>query len=276
MGQRLQGSPDLYQANGRGASASVNFITCHDGFTLADLVSFNEKHNHANGEGNNDGTNDNHSWNCGVEGWTDDPAINFLRMKQMKNALAMLLVSQGVPMILMGDEVGRSQKGNNNAYCHDSELSWMDWRLLQTNAQLWRFCRALVHFRHAHPILRNRYHFSNRDYVGSGYADITWHGTQAWNADWSDSSRTIAFMLDGHHARGGTVKDDFLYVAINMHWDSHTFELPGLPAGTAWHVFANSGVASPDDVWEPGSEPVLSDQQAMILSDRSVCILVGR
>ena len=276
MGQRLQASPDLYQALGRGASASINFITCHDGFTLADLVSFNEKHNLANGESNNDGTNDNLSWNCGAEGWTEDPGINFLRQKQIKNALAMLLMSQGVPMILMGDEIGRSQQGNNNAYCHDSELSWMDWRQVESNAGLLRFCQACIHFRRAHAVLRNRYHFSNRDYVGSGYADITWHGTQAWSADWSGTSRTLAFLLDGHHARGGTEHDDFVYVAMNMHWDSHVFELPGLPEGSAWHVFANTGVAAPEDIWQPGAEPLLSDQHAMVLSDRSVCILVGR
>jgi glycogen operon protein len=276
MGQRLQGSPDLYQANGRGATASINFITCHDGFTLMDLVSFNQKHNEANGEDNRDGTDDNHSWNCGAEGWTDDPGINFLRMKQIKNAIAMLLMSQGVPMILMGDEIGRSQQGNNNAYCHDSPLAWMDWGLLESNHALFRFVSHCIRFRHRHPVLRNRYHLSNRDYVGSGYADITWHGTQAWNADWSASSRTIAFMLDGKHARGGHAADDTIYVAMNMHWDSHVFELPKLPEGQAWHIFANTGMAPADDVWEPDTEPLLSDQNAMILADRSVCILVGR
>jgi glycogen operon protein len=276
MGQRLQASPDLYRALGRGASASINFITCHDGFTLADLVSFNEKHNLANGEGNADGTDDNHSWNCGAEGWTEDAGINFLRQKQIKNALALLLVSQGVPMILMGDEVGRSQQGNNNAYCHDSPLSWMDWGQVESNAGLLRFAQAAIAFRAAHAVLRNRYHLANADYVGSGYADITWHGTQAWNADWSAGSRTLAFLLDGQHARGGTQRDDFVYVAMNMHWEAHGFELPGLPAGLAWHVFANTGVAAPEDVWAPGSEPVLADQRSMLLADRAVGILVGR
>jgi glycogen operon protein len=179
-------------------------------------------------------------------------------------------------MILMGDEVGRSQQGNNNAYCHDSELNWLDWSLLESNHSLFRFCKWCTRFRHQHPLLRNRYHFANRDYVGSGYADITWHGTQAWNADWSDSSRTVAFLLDGKHARGGTTQDDYIYVAMNMHWESHVFELPGLPAGLTWYVFANTGMASPDDIWEPGAEPRLENQHEMVLSDRSVCILVGR
>ncbi len=183
MAQRLQASPDLYAT--RGATASINFITAHDGFTLNDLVSYNEKHNEANGEDNRDGTNDNDSWNCGWEGPTDDPGINALRMRQMKNAMTMLLISQGVPMILMGDEMGRTQFGNNNTYCHDNELNWQDWALLEQNAELFRYVKTMLAFRHAHHALRNRWHLTGTDTVGSGYADITWHGTQAWNADWS-------------------------------------------------------------------------------------------
>ncbi|MFQ5794624.1 MAG: glycogen debranching protein GlgX [Candidatus Bipolaricaulia bacterium] len=273
IAQRLQGSPDLYR--GRGPTASINFVTCHDGFTLADLVSYNEKHNEANGENNNDGANDNHSWNCGWEGPTDDPEINALRRRQIKNAVAMMMVSQGVPMILMGDELGRTQHGNNNTYCHDNELNWLNWTLLESNEDLFRFFKNCVAFRKAHPVLRNSSHFRNEDYVGSGYADITWHGSQAWNADWSGSSRTLAFMLCGKHAKGGTVEDNYIYVAMNMHWESHMFELPGLPEGMKWHVFANTGAASPEDIWEPETEPVLNDQ-CLLIGDRSVAILVGR
>ncbi|WP_238360853.1 hypothetical protein [Iningainema tapete] len=208
MAQRLQGSPDLYASANRGATASINFITCHDGFTLFDLVSYNWKHNEANGENNHDGANDNYSWNCGWEGLTDNSEINALRHRQIKNALSILMVSQGVPMILMGDEVGRTQNGNNNTYCHDHKINWLDWNLLKSNADLLRFFQNCIAFRNAHPILRNKNHFRNVDYVGSGYADITWHGTQAWNADWSDSSRSLAFMLCGKHAKEGTVTDN--------------------------------------------------------------------
>ena len=274
MAQRLQGSPDLYLS--RGPTASVNFITAHDGFTLMDLVSYNEKHNWANGENNNDGANDNESWNCGWEGPTDDPGINALRRRQVKNALTMLMVSQGVPMILMGDEVGRTQQGNNNTYCQDNELNWMDWSLLESNADLFRFAKRIIAFRHAHPVLRNRWHFSNRDYVGSGYADISWHGTKAWSADWSDSSRTIAFMLCGKHARGGAEQDNYIYVAMNTHWEAHWFDLPGLPQGMQWHVAANTGAPSPDDIWEPGHEPLLPDQGGLLVGDRSMVVLVGK
>jgi isoamylase len=274
MAQRLTGSPDLYA--GRGATASVNFIVAHDGFTLMDLVSYNEKHNWANGENNNDGGNDNDSWNCGWEGPTDDPGINALRRRQIKNAVSMLMVSQGVPMILMGDEVGRTQQGNNNTYCQDNELNWMDWTLLESNTELFRFFKQVIAFRHAHPVLRNRWHLSNRDYVGSGYADITWHGTKAWSADWSDDNRLTAFLLCGKHARGGTVQDNYVYVAMNMHWEGQWCELPGLPSGMQWHVFANTGAPSPEDIWEPGNEPLLSDQHGLLVGDRSVVILVGK
>ena len=276
VAQRLQGSPDLYSWAGRAPATSINFITCHDGFTLMDLVSYNWKHNEANGENNNDGTNDNDSWNCGWEGPTDDFSINALRHRQIKNAVAMLMVSQGVPMILMGDEVGRTQKGNNNTYCHDNELNWLDWTLLETHADLFRFFKHCIAFRKAHPVLRNWSHFQNVDYVGSGYADITWHGTQAWNADWSASSRTLAFMLCGKHAKGGTIKDNFIYVAMNMHWEAHWFEIPGLPEGINWHIFANTGAIPPEDSWEPGTEPVLENQDGLLIGDRSLAILVGK
>ena len=217
----------------RGPTASINFITAHDGFTLNDLVSYNDKHNEANGEDNRDGANDNDSWNCGWEGPTDDPGINALRRRQIKNALAMLLVSQGVPMILMGDEVGRTQDGNNNAYCHDNELSWLDWGLRRGERR-----PVPLHQRAdrlpprasgaAQPLASQR-----PGLVGSGYPDISWHGTAAWQPDWSGSSRTLAFMLSGKNARGGAVQDDFVYVAMNTHWDGHWFELPQLPDGHA-------------------------------------------
>jgi glycogen operon protein len=276
MAQRLQGSPDLYAAAGRSPATSINFITAHDGFTLADLVSYNDKHNEANGENNNDGANDNESWNCGAEGWTEDPGINALRSRQIRNALAILMMSQGVPMILMGDEIGRSKNGNNNTYCQDSELNWMNWDFLKQNTDLFRFFKHCIHFRRSHPVLRPQYHFQNRDYMGSGYADITWHGTQAWNADWSDSSRTLAFMLCGKHAKAGTVEDNSIYVAMNMHWQAQWFELPGLPMNQNWHVFANTGCSSPEDCFEPGTEPKLDNQSGLLLGDRSVVILIAK
>ena len=275
IAQCLQGSPDLYAWAGRAPATSINFITAHDGFTLMDLVSYNQKHNEANGENNNDGSNDNDSWNCGWEGATDDVAINALRRRQIKNAIAILMVSQGVPMLLMGDEVGRTQNGNNNTYCHDNELSWLDWDLQTKNAEILEFVKHSVAFRRSHPVLRNPNHFRNQDYVGSGYADITWHGTKAWTVDWSDGNRAIAFLLCGKHAKRGTVEDNYIYVAMNMHWQTQWFEIPGLPPSLQWHVFANTGAVFPSS-YLPGTEPVLENQSGLLVGDRSVVILVGK
>ena len=274
LAQRLQGSPDLYAT--RGPTASINFITCHDGFTLMDLVSYNNKHNEANGENNNDGANDNNSWNCGWEGDTDDPQITSLRFRQIKNAFALLMVSQGVPMMLMGDEIGQTQRGNNNLYCHDSELSWLDWSLLQKNPGLYRFFKTCIAFRMAHPIFRNLLHLRNQDYRNTGYPDISWHGTQAWNPDWSEESRLLAFMLNGKYANNGESDDNNIYVVTNAHWEAHEVELPGLPQGLQWYVSANTGVNDPEDIWEAGSEPVLSDQTHLLVGPRSVVILIAK
>ena len=271
---RLQGSPDLYGASGRTPSTSINFITAHDGFTLADLVSYNHKHNEANGENNNDGEKNNDSWNCGVEGWTENPSINSLRQRQIRNILAILMVSQGVPMLLMGDEIGRSKQGNNNTYCHDNELNWLDWTLLKDNSDLFKFVKDCIAFRKAHPILRHPY-FLNPDDRDNGYPDISWHGIQAWNPDFTDYSRTLAFMLCGKQA-SELSKDDYIYVAMNMHWETHRFELPSLPQLVRWHIFVNTGVKPPEDSWEPGYEPKIENQQEIIVGSRSLVILVGK
>ena len=274
IAQCIQGSPNLYA--GRGPIASTNFITCHDGFTLANLVSYNHKHNDANDKDNRNGMDYNISWNCGWEGPTDDPDINTLRRRQIKNALAMLLVNQGVPMILMGNETGRTKNGNNNTYCHDNKLNWLNWTLVEKNADLFQFTKNCIAFRQAHPVLRGNEFFCNEDYTGSGYADITWHGTQAWHADRSDSNRVIVFMLCGKYVRGGTEVDNALYIAMNMHWETLSFELPGLPEGVKCHVFANTSAAPPEDSWEPGTEPVLEDQNRFLVGSRSVVILVSK
>ncbi|GGU54273.1 glycogen debranching protein GlgX [Streptomyces lavendofoliae] len=273
LATRMAGSPDLYQ--GRGAAASVNFITAHDGFTLNDLVSYNDKHNEANGEGNGDGANDNYSWNCGEEGPSASPHVRDLRMRQMKNLLAILLTSQGVPMILAGDEVGRTQLGNNNTYCQDNELSWFDWGLVEANAELLEFTRGLIAFRHAHPVLRNTEHPRGVDSMGSGYPDVSWHGVRAWHPDWADHCRVVALMRCGRHAKGG-VPDDHVYVAVNAHWEPHDMELPQLPDGQAWHLFADTGALMPYGMHPLGREPLLEHPGRYHLGPHSAVILVGR
>ncbi len=272
--QRMQGSPDLYP--GRGPIASVNFFTAHDGFTLNDLVTYNEKHNEANLEDNKDGHNENDSWNCGVEGPTDDPAINALRRRQIKNAVTMLLVSQGVPMLLMGDEVGRTQHGNNNGYRQDNEISWLDWSLVEKNADLLRYFRAMIDFRHRHPALRNGHYFRYEDYNHVGCIDLTWFSTEALAGDQKDERLTLAFMLCGAYAKGGLAQDEDIFVALNMHWEDQTFNLPLLPKKKSWHVFANTGAATPDDIHEPGSEARMENQKQITLASRSVVVLVTR
>ncbi|MGK3982546.1 glycogen debranching protein GlgX [Sorangium sp. So ce136] len=273
MAQRIQGSPDLYPY--RGPTASINFVTCHDGFTLNDLVSYNDKYNESNGEGNRDGGDDNNSWNCGYEGETSDAEINRLRRRQIKNAITLVMISHGVPMILMGDELGRTQRGNNNAYCQDNEISWMDWGLLETNADLFRFTQKMIAFRKAHPVLRRRSHLTHRDLVGSGYADITFHGTRSWWADWSSSSRVLAFLLCGRHVEQGEA-DDYVYVIMNMHWEALSFRPPALPPGMRWHAFANTGMAPPEDIHDLGAEPRLEDESNCLVGPRSIMVIVGR
>ena len=230
---RFTGSSDLYATNGRRPSASINFITAHDGFTLRDLVSYNEKHNDANGENNNDGESHNRSWNCGAEGETDDPAIRELRARQQRNFLATLFLSQGVPMLLGGDEMGRTQGGNNNAYCQDNEISWFDWE--SADQELIRFVSELIDFRDRHPVFRRRRWFMGRPIRGTEARDIAWmrpDGQDMTDQDWHrGDARSLAVFLNGEgipsrDARGERIVDDSFYVLFNGHWEPVTFRIP--------------------------------------------------
>ena len=274
--ERIAGSPDLYASQNRGIKASVNFITAHDGFTMMDLVSYNGKHNEANGENNRDGEDNNNSWNCGWEGETSDPGINFLRHKQIKNAMTLLMVSQGVPMILSGDEMGNTQFGNNNAYCQDNEIGWLNWNNLEKNSDIHRFYKQMIAFRKAHSVLRFEYHLGYSDYLNTGYPDISWHGVKAWDPSSGYNNLTAAFMLNGQYAKCGNATDDFIYVAMNMHWEMHGFELPVLPEGKHWYVFSNTDAPAPLDICEPGSEPIIENQHEILVGPRSIMVLVGK
>jgi len=267
IGNRIQGSPDLYWY--RGPTASLNFITCHDGFTLRDMVSYNDKHNEANGERNNDGANDNNSWNCGWEGETDDPGVNALRSRQMRNAATILFLSRGVPMLLMGDELGRTQGGNNNGYCHDGALSWLDWNDVKRETGLLRFFSNLLAFRRAHSVLRGDRFFEHRDYVGSGKPDISFHGTRVGQLDWG--GRCLAFLLCGKHA---TPQDDDIYVAVNMFWDGLPFQVPQGPEGKRWRVAINTSMPSPEDIYDSKGGPQVGSDE-IIVGGRSIVVLVA-
>ncbi len=212
LATRLLGSPDLYETSAREPYHSINFVTCHDGFTLNDLVSYNEKHNLANGENNTDGNNANLSWNCGVEGPTTDSAINALRARQRKNFAAILLFSHGVPMLLSGDEMGRTQQGNNNAYCQDNDISWINWDLAKQNAGLVRFFQLMIAFRKRCPMLR-------RDTFaldGSTGFHVTWHGTKRMSADWGPESRSLGMQWTQTYPDGS--RQDLHFIA-HSHWE---------------------------------------------------------
>jgi isoamylase len=251
LATRLSGSADLYQTSGREPFHSINFVTCHDGFTLADLVSFNERHNHPNGERNRDGSADDWSWNCGVEGPTDSLGIVALRRRQMKNLAALLLLSHGTPMILAGDEIGRTQSGNNNAYCQDNHTVWMDWRLLESNAEMFRFFRNLIALRRRHALLRRATFVPGGD---GPHTVIEWHGVEQNEPDWSWESRLVAC----HQFEAvGAEQAEHLYIIANAYWESHDCALPPLASG-GWRRVVDTSLAPPDDcadddgAWGPG------------------------
>ncbi len=285
MGFRLTGSSDLYQGDGRGPSASINFITAHDGFTLRDLVSYNGKHNDANGEDNRDGTDDNRSWNCGAEGETDDPEVLALRRRQQRNLLATLLLSQGVPMLVAGDELHRTQQGNNNAYCQDNELNWIDWDLDEEALEVLEVTRRLVTLRRDHPVFRRRKFFQGRPIHGSDLADIGWFGPDGQEMDqeqWHSAKLVaIGVFLNGDEIsepgpRGEQIVDDSFLLLFNGPNPVH-FCLPGGKWANTFELVLDTsiGYARPDDSYLNGSSEgvtLLADEE-LTLDARSLVIL---
>jgi isoamylase len=296
---RITGSSDLYQSDGRHPSASVNFITAHDGFTLADLVSYNEKHNEANGEDNNDGESHNRSWNCGAEGPTDDPEVRALRRRQQRNFLATLFLSQGVPMLLGGDEMGRTQGGNNNAYCQDNEISWFDWSLKEENADLVSLTRRLAEFRKEHPVFHRRRWFQGRPIHGETVTDIGWFspdGSDMTEEDWdSGFAKSVGMFLNGEaipdpDPRGEQITDDSFLVLFNAHHEALPFAIPNKDWGDHWvivldtddlvHQPLTGGTTTPNGVgttvaWEPSlgeGEPVKKGEHVDV-GARSLMVL---
>ena len=249
LGYRLTGSSDLYARNSRRPYASINFVTAHDGFSLHDLVSYNEKHNEANGEENRDGHNDNISWNCGAEGPSDEPAVLELRERQKRNFLATLILSQGVPMLLAGDEIGRTQGGNNNAYCQDNEISWVDWNLDRTRRELLEFTRRLTHLFNQHPVLRRRNFFQGRRIRGSEVKDLAWFrpdGKEMTDEDWNNpSAHCLGLRLAGDAIeevddRGKRIVDDTLLILLNAHHEPTDFVLPAHRRKVRWRVILDT------------------------------------
>ena len=268
LADRITGSPSLYQSNGHLPINSVNFITAHDGFTLNDLVSYNNKHNEANGEGNRDGVDDNMSWNCGAEGPTDDPAINALREQQIRNFATLLMLSQGVPMFVMGDEVRRTQGGNNNAWCQDNPIGWFDWTQTQTESGMLRFWSELIAFRKSHPAVHRARFFSGA-MNERGMPDISWHGTKLNEPGWNDPhARALAWTVAGSLAHSD------IHVMVNMYWEPLTFEIPQIYE-RAWYTAVNTALPSPQDINAPGNE-VLVNSHHVEVSGRSIVVLISR
>jgi glycogen operon protein len=274
LATRLCGSSDLYEDSGRRPYASINFITCHDGFTLEDLVSYNDKHNHANGEDNRDGANDNHSWNCGAEGATDNPEINKLRQRQKRNLIATLLVSQGVPMILAGDEFGHTQAGNNNAYCQDNEMTWLNWELRPEQQEFLAFVRRLIQIRRGQPVLRRRKFFQGRSIRGSNIKDVTWidpSGQEMTDDAWNTGFiKCLGVRLEGQllnevDSRGQPITGDTLLILLNSHHEAIPFALPDSSRGP-WELLLDTAAPHSEDKFLTGKRPYR-------LSGRSLAVL---
>lgn len=268
---RLAGSSDLYNHSGRNPDASINFVSCHDGFPMNDIVSYNGKHNDENGEDNRDGSDDNNCYNHGYEGVTVNPKIEALRLKKLKNFMVCLMVSQGVPMFAAGDEFRRTQMGNNNAYCQDNEISWVNWNLEKRNQELFNFTRKAIQLRKLHPVFRRKKFFSGSK------AEIEWYDVDGKNPDWSNMKRFLGFKLVGSSVfdKNGKPDNDF-YVAGNTDIYDVTITLPTLPKGKRWYYVADTSVLGEDGFVEPGMETLLQEQQRYVLPTASFVILIAK
>lgn len=276
IGWRLTGSADLYGDDGRSAYNSINFITCHDGFTLNDLVSYNYKHNEANLENNNDGTNDNNSWNCGVEGETDDEGVINLRKQLVKNYACYLLFSSGTPMILGGDEFMRTQEGNNNAYCQDNDISWFDWDYVKKNSDILTFFKKTIALTKRYTILQRRKFFLGRDLNANHIPDITWFGKNLDKPSWDDPElRTLCYQLDGGEERS-EVGDYQLFIILNADFNLQSVKILQLKDGKKWYRVIDTSLKSGEDFLDVGKEIFLSPSDYYIANPRSTVVLLGK
>jgi len=277
LATRIAGSSDLYLRDGRKPFHSINFITSHDGFTLNDLVSYNGKHNEDNGENNNDGSDNNLSYNYGIEGGTDDPVIKTIRERQLKNLIATLMVSLGTPMLLGGDEIGRTQNGNNNAYCQDNEISWYDWSLLENNKGLYRFAKEMIAFRLRHPGFMRPEFFTGRGGAYKAIPDISWFNEKASVINWDEADYYLALRLLGSKADTLADKDDNdFYIMFNSRTDLKKFTLAEPPHKKRWFRAVDTGIQSPNDILLPGSEETLVTQKTYAVKARSIVILISK
>ena len=255
----------------------VNFMANTNGFTMMDMVSFDSKHNEDNGEGNRDGTDYNQSWNCGTEGPSRGKKVLQLRRKQLRNAVLLLFLSQGTPLLMAGDEYGRTKKGNNNSYCQDNEISWINWGLRSTNSDLFEFVKYVIGFRREHPVFHMDREPSLLDYRSVGLPDVSYHGEKAWYPQFEKSSRQLGILYCGRYGRKADgSEDNYFYVAYNMHWEPHEFALPNLPKKLSWHMAFNTDEDAINGIYPAGSEKRLEHQRQVAVMGRSIVVLIGK
>jgi glycogen operon protein len=277
LATRLAGSSDLYLRDGRKPFHSINFITSHDGFTLNDLVSYNGKHNGDNGEENRDGNDNNFSYNYGAEGAALDPVLEALREKQLKNFFATIMVSLGTPMILGGDEIARTQKGNNNAYCQDNEISWYDWSLLEKNKNLRRFVKEIIAFRLRHPGFMRPEFYTGRGGSYNAIPDICWFDEKGAIPDWDRVGYHLALQIVGSRADTLADRDDNdFYIMFNAALEGQAYILAQLPPKKEWFRVVDTGLAAPNDILPPGGETILPSQRTYPVKARSMAILISK
>lgn len=255
----------------------VNYMAHTNGFTMMDMVSYDRKHNEDNGEGNRDGSDYNYSWNCGLEGISKKKKLMEIRLNQIRNAMTLLFLSQGTPLLLAGDEFGNSKSGNNNAYCQDNELSWINWNQLRTNKDIWDFATFIINFRKEHPIFHMEEEPLNMDYLACGHPDVSFHGEKAWRPEYENFRRQLGVLYCGEYGKKEDgAPDDYFYVMYNMHWEPHEFGPPRPPKGRRWHVAVDTSLSQINGYYPPGEEPIAQDQRRYLVNGRSVVVLIGK
>lgn len=266
---RISQNPDQYGV--------INYMAHTNGFTMMDMVSYDRKHNEANGEGNRDGSDYNYSWNCGLEGPSKKKKLMAVRHKQIRNAMVLLFLSQGTPLFLAGDEFGNSKSGNNNAYCQDNEISWLNWNQRKTNRDIYEFAKHMIGFRKEHPVFHMEKKAQNMDYMACGHPDVSFHGVRVWRPEYENFRRQLGVLYCGAYGkRADGSSDDYFFVMYNMHWESHEFGLPRLPKNRMWHVAIDTSLGSVNGYYEAGQEPCLEDQKTYAVNERSIAVLIGK
>lgn len=254
----------------------INYMANHNGFTMMDMVSYEMKHNEANGENNRDGSENNYTWNCGVEGPTRKKKVVEMRRKQIRNAFLLLLLSQGTPLILSGDEFGATKGGNNNAYCQDNEISWLNWNLLQTHRDIFEFVKYSIEFRQKHPVFHKETEPRVMDYLACGHPDVSYHGVKAWCPEFENFRRQLGIMYCGEYdKKADNTSDDYFFVAYNMHWEPHEFALPKLPKGMLWHIAFNTDDEERNGIYKEGEELLLEEQKQFMVPSRCIVVFSG-